>query len=609
MSQQAFEIATELGKISTAISAGATSIVLGSGHGANFDTDFPYDIRIGGDDTAETVSLTSISTDTLTVSATAGAWPEGTAVFMIATLTQPRTSGTIALTSDIGGGGGGDVFGPGPTTVDRSIPSWNGTGGYTLRANAAPIIASDGRITTVTDPTGDQDAVNLRTLTSQIVALVSSRRAVRLVTVAALPSYTRSTNTLTATANGALSVDGVSVAVGDRILNRHGTGADRGIFTVTATGSGGAPYVLDRATDADAAGDLATGQIVNVTAGGTRTGAAYFLSTTGTITLNTTTLTYDPLVPPRGSAANVQYRDSTTGEQEGAANVVITAGDVTLLPYSSTEPSAPSSGSTLFAMLRAGRHSFHVLGAAGTSQGFAPDWLTAPRVWTAGSANTPDWVNSAGMGTINGGGTAAAQAVADTDYLTQFQRIRHTTSATANNHCGWRATWASIFTSATANQGGFFWQSKFSIHTNPSSGRYLFGVLGTSSNIPLTGSVEPSALTNVAAFMVDSGETVFSWGTNDASGPCTRSSITGAALTGDTYLYVASIMALPGSTDIYYALERYDTSGTMSLLVDSVSTTNVPAAGTLLYDYSYGTPSAASAMSIDMCCVTLQRWR
>jgi hypothetical protein len=213
------------------------------------------------------------------------------------------------------------------------------------------------------------------------------------------------------------------------------------------------------------------------------------------------------------------------------------------------------------------------------------------------------------MGTINGGGSVAAQAVADTNYLTQFQRLRHTTSATANNHAGWRATWASIFTSSTANQGGFFWQSKFSIHTNPSSGRYLFGVYGTSSNIPLTGSVEPSALTNVAAFMVDSGETVFSWGTNDASGACTRSSITGAALTGDTYLYVASIMALPGSTDIYYALERYDTSGTMSLLVDSVSTTNVPAATTLLYDYSYGTPSAASAMSIDMCCVTLQRWR
>jgi hypothetical protein len=154
---QAFVVQTELGHLSAAISGGATSIVLVGGEGASFDTDLPYDIMIGGDG-GETVSLTAIATDTLTVSATASAWPEGTAVFMIATLSQPRTSGQIALVSDIAASGGGDVSGPGPTVVDRSIPSWNGTGGYTLRANAAPLIASDSRITTLTDPTGAQDA-------------------------------------------------------------------------------------------------------------------------------------------------------------------------------------------------------------------------------------------------------------------------------------------------------------------------------------------------------------------------------------------------------------------------------------------------------------------
>jgi hypothetical protein len=80
-------------------------------------------------------------------------------------------------------------------------------------------------------------------------------------------------------------------------------------------------------------------------------------------------------------------------------------------------------------------------------------------------------------------------------------------------------------------------------------------------------------------------------------------------MTGDTYQYVASICAFPGSTDIYYALEQYDTSGTFSLLADSVSTTDTPAANTLLYDYVHGTPSTASTLSIDISCVVLQRWR
>lgn len=154
----AIRFATELGHLSAGISAGAVSLTLVTGEGSTFPTDTPYTIRIGGDG-GETVDLTAISTDTLTISATGSAWDEGTAVFVISDLSTPRMSGTIALTSDLGGGGGGgDVFGPGPSVVDRSIPSWNGTGGYTLRAGVGPVLASDGRITTVTDPTGAQDA-------------------------------------------------------------------------------------------------------------------------------------------------------------------------------------------------------------------------------------------------------------------------------------------------------------------------------------------------------------------------------------------------------------------------------------------------------------------
>ncbi len=604
MSAQGYEIATELGQLSAAISGGATSLVLRSGQGSSFDTDFPYDIRIGGDSSAETVTLSAVATDTLTVSATAGAWPEGTAVFMIAALTQPRQNGTIALTSDItGGGGGGDVFGPGPTTVDRSIPSWNGTGGYTLRANAAPIIASDGRITTVTDPTGDQDAVNLRTLTSQIVALVSSRRAVRLVTAAALPSYTRSSNTITATSNGALSVDGVSVASGDRILNRHGTGADRGIFTVTATGSGGAPYVLDRATDADAAGDLATGQIVNVTAGSTRVGAAYYLSTTGAITLNTTTLTYDPLVPPRGSARNVQYRDDSTTEQEGAANLVIDAGGYpTVGPVTGTTTLAtPSTGLTHASRYRAGMDQPGWLGRRGREILAQRSLLVKP-VWFFHNGNAASVTASNTLGDWTLGGTGQARNVATSDFG-QHRRLGIRSATADNNAAGLRATSPQFFRGTSAGLGGFFWAGIWGCAASTGAMRAIAGLQSVSTFGSVTS--DPSAQANCVAFMADSGETEYRFGTNDASGSCTRTSSFGSGFpinTASADMYLGMIYAEYGvGSDIYYSLENLITG---ALAEGSVSS-DLPANTALLapviaFGNGVNTPDAATDLDVSL---------
>lgn len=311
---------------------------------------------------------------------------------------------------------------------------------------------------------------------------------------------------------------------------------------------------------------------------------------------------------PGGSDTEVQWNNA--GAFDGAPNVTINADDLVVGEVAAdATPANPPAGSKLFSLLRAGRNSFMTIGATGDPQGYAPDWLTQPRIWSAGSANTPDTTNSAAMGTINGGGSALSQAPATTNYLTQFQRLRHSTNASANQHAGWRATFATVFTSTTANMGGFFWQARFTIHTHPSTARYFVGMYGTSSNIPMNAGVEPSTFLNCAGFMVDSSDSNFYWGTNDGTGTCTRTSITGAALTGDTYQYIASICAFPGSTDIYYALEQYDTSGTLVVLADSVSTTDVPAANTLLYDYVHGTPSTASVLSLDMSCVVLQRWR
>ena len=57
---------------------------------------------------------------------------------------------------------------------------------------------------------------------------------------------------LTASANGALSIDGITVSVGDRVLLKNQTDAKQnGIYTVTNTGGASAAAVLTRATDSD----------------------------------------------------------------------------------------------------------------------------------------------------------------------------------------------------------------------------------------------------------------------------------------------------------------------------------------------------------------------
>ena len=112
---------------------------------------------------------------------------------------------------------------------------------------------------------------------------------VRLATVAELEvggtTYSEATGTgvLTAAANAALSVDGVPVVVGDRILVKNQTAAhddfSNGIYVVTATGTGAAPFVLTRAADCKDQADITLNRTVLVTAGTTLASSAFRLST------------------------------------------------------------------------------------------------------------------------------------------------------------------------------------------------------------------------------------------------------------------------------------------------------------------------------------------
>jgi hypothetical protein len=117
-------------------------------------------------------------------------------------------------------------------------------------------------------------------------------------TTAALPSNTYANGaagigaTLTATANGALVVDGITVAAGDRLLVKNeATAANNGIYVVTATGSAGAPYVLTRAVDMDIPAQIA-GAFVFVEEGAVNAGAGFVVAAPGPYVIGTTAISW-----------------------------------------------------------------------------------------------------------------------------------------------------------------------------------------------------------------------------------------------------------------------------------------------------------------------------
>lgn len=159
----------------------------------------------------------------------------------------------------------------------------------------ASINANSQRITSVADPVSAQDAATQQWVSNFVSGQISGqdwKAAVRVATTTALPSNTYATGALTATANGALTVDGVGVVASDRVLVKNEpTGSHNGIYVVTNPGTAGAPYVLTRAGDANVTSDLSNGMTVPVLSGSTQADTLW-LQTADSVTLDTTALAF-----------------------------------------------------------------------------------------------------------------------------------------------------------------------------------------------------------------------------------------------------------------------------------------------------------------------------
>ena len=185
----------------------------------------------------------------------------------------------------------------------------------TLGTSTANITTANITAGTVsTTPTNNTDIVN-KAYADAIASGIHFHEAVAYATTAALPANTYNNGasgvgaTLTANANGALTVDGHTFTSptddGTRILVKNeAAGANNGVYTLSQAGnsSPGAPYILTRATDFDTVGtgvdQIDEGDFFLVTGGTANINTAWVQQTAPPITIGTTAIVFQQFSAP-----------------------------------------------------------------------------------------------------------------------------------------------------------------------------------------------------------------------------------------------------------------------------------------------------------------------
>ena len=177
----------------------------------------------------------------------------------------------------------------------NTISSTDSNGDIVLDPNGSgDIDVNTSKIVNVTDPTANQDAAT-KAYVDSVANGLDVKDSVRVATAAALAAvtYNNGAGTLTADANGALTVDGVTMSVDDRLLVKDQASAvQNGIYKVTATGGASAVFVLTRTPDADTAAELTGGTFFFAEEGTANADNGYVSTHNGTPTFGSTNITF-----------------------------------------------------------------------------------------------------------------------------------------------------------------------------------------------------------------------------------------------------------------------------------------------------------------------------
>jgi hypothetical protein len=182
--------------------------------------------------------------------------------------------------------------------------------------NANNVALTGGSITGLGDPSATSDAAT-KNYVDQLIAGLRTRIVAEVATTANVD--------LTADLQNGDTIDGVTLATGDRVLVKdQTTGSQNGLYTVVASGT------ASRDTEYDTIAEL-SGQMVVVNQGTANDNKIFLCTTNNTATLDTDTITFTQVTPSNvGTVTSVAVADSGSSEFTVTGSPITSSGTISL---------------------------------------------------------------------------------------------------------------------------------------------------------------------------------------------------------------------------------------------------------------------------------------
>ena len=205
------------------------------------------------------------------------------------------TAGLISATGNVTGGN------VNTNALVGTALTLTSTGALNLSATGN-VVLNNVVVNGLATPSQDQDAAN-KGYVDSVAQGLDVKASVEYGTTTALPAYTYNNGasgvgaTITADANGALSIDGSAPSVGARVLVKNETAANapyNGIYVVTVAGDVGAAFVLTRSLDFDngsPSGEI-PGAFTFIEAGTTLADTGWVCTTNAPVTVGSTDIVF-----------------------------------------------------------------------------------------------------------------------------------------------------------------------------------------------------------------------------------------------------------------------------------------------------------------------------